>query len=63
MDVSLLFLYNLFDKKLSFNLNYRPDTFVYTTADQTGFLLPQVGAYFVVSSKGKHFIYWLNWLI
>ena len=32
--------------------NQRPDTFVYTTADHTGFLLPQAGAYFVVGYSG-----------
>lgn len=35
-----------------------PDTFVYTTADQSGFLLPQPGAYFVVNYDGK--IFWPN---
>ena len=30
-----------------------PDTFVYTTADQSGFLLPQTGAYFVINHQGK----------
>ena len=37
---------------------WTPDTFVYTTADQSGFLLPQAGAYFVVSSTGN--IFWPN---
>jgi len=32
---------------------WTPDTFVYTTADASGFLLPQLGAYFVLGSNGK----------
>lgn len=55
MDVRDLFA--CFRKVILKNSNliklFRPDTFVYTTADQTGFLLPQVGAYFVVSYQGK----------
>lgn len=31
---------------------FRPDTFVYTTADETGFLLPQHGAYLVLRNDG-----------
>ena len=31
---------------------WTPDTFVYTTADQSGFLLPQTGAYFVINHEG-----------
>lgn len=41
-------------------LDFRPDTFVYTTADNTGFLLPQNGAYFVVGNDGEwntNFVY------
>ena len=34
----------------------RPDTFIYTTADQNGFLIPQAGAYFVVNNAGE--IFW-----
>ena len=30
-----------------------PDTFIYTTADQNGFLLPQNGANFVIRHTGK----------
>ena len=37
--------------------NQRPDTFVYTTADHTGFLLPQAGAYFVVGYSGINTFY------
>ncbi len=40
------------------NENIRPDTFVYTTADNAGFLLPQKGAYFVVGNDGR--IFWPN---
>ena len=39
-------------------VHFRPDTFIYTTADASGFLLPQMGAYFVVESSGK--IFWPN---
>lgn len=35
-------------------LNFRPDTFIYSTADHSGFLLPQTGAYFVINYKGKN---------
>ena len=35
-----------------------PDTFIYTTADPSGFILPQKGAYFVVESSGQ--IFWAN---
>ncbi|CAF0711272.1 unnamed protein product [Brachionus calyciflorus] len=37
---------------------WTPDTFIYTTADQSGFLIPQSGAYFVVRSEG--IIFWPN---
>lgn len=44
---------NLTVVRISSENLWTPDTFVYTTADHTGFLLPQTGAYFVVSSSGK----------
>ncbi len=34
-----------------------PDTFIYTTADQSGFLLPQTGAYFVINHEGSLLIF------
>lgn len=37
---------------------HSPDTFIYTTADQTGFLLPQVGTYFIIQHQGL--IFWPN---
>ena len=36
----------------------RPDTFIYTTADASGYLMPQKGAYFVVGHDGQ--IFWPN---
>jgi hypothetical protein len=51
MLISLnIYLYFLLFRKF-FHI-FRPDTFVYTTADQSGFLLPQLGAYFVLKSEG-----------
>jgi hypothetical protein len=54
--------FKIFSKKkifiVLFSFQIRPDTFSYTTADQTGFLLPQTGAYFVVQSQGL--IFWPN---
>ncbi len=47
MDLAKLLLFHL-----------RPDTFIYTTADSSGFILPQKGAFFVVESSGR--IYWPN---
>lgn len=52
MDVSYLI------KKFSVLLNVyylikSPDTFIYTTADHNGFLMPQSGANFVVRFSGK----------
>ena len=44
--------------RISSDQIWTPDTFVYTTADQSGFLLPQTGAYFVVQSEG--IIFWPN---
>jgi nicotinic acetylcholine receptor, invertebrate len=37
---------------------WTPDTFVYTTADQSGFLMPQAGTYFIVQHEG--IIFWPN---
>ncbi|RNA21567.1 neuronal acetylcholine receptor subunit alpha-10-like [Brachionus plicatilis] len=33
---------------------WTPDTFVYSTADHSGFLLPQTGAYFVINYQGAN---------
>lgn len=44
--------------RISSDLLWIPDTFVYTTAAQSGFLLAQPGAYFVVGNEGK--IFWPN---
>ena len=44
--------------RVSSDVIWTPDTFIYTTADQSGFLLPQIGAYFVVNHDGG--VFWPN---
>ena len=44
--------------RVSSEMVWTPDTFVYTTADQSGFLMPQVGTYFIIQNNGV--IFWPN---
>jgi hypothetical protein len=56
-----IFFKNISNRFMLFNLIIsilillflRPDTFVDTSADQSGFLLPQKGSLFLVTNNGK----------
>ncbi len=54
---SLYILFNI-EKKIIKDSVFSPDTFIYSIADQNGFLIPQSKVNFVLNNKGE--IFWPN---